>query len=182
MQARLLRNCICNGASWTGKLAWHPPGTNTHSVGRTRATLMIEIRPCTSKDFAAVVALLGQLWPDKPLDSESLRRIYDRSLCSNQQVYLCAVSEGRVVGFGSLTLKSNLWNEAFVGFVDEMVVDEAHRSRGIGTQILDHLISWARDKGCNRIELDSAFHRRDAHAFYERRGFQSRAYLFSKLL
>ena len=143
---------------------------------------MIEIRPCTTEDFAAVLTLLRQLWPTKPLDSESLRRIYDRALCSNQQVYLCAVGEGRVAGFGSLTVKSNLWNEGFVGFVDEMIVDQTHRGRGIGTQILDKLISWARDRGCIRIELDSAFHRKDAHAFYERRGFQSRAYLFSKPL
>ena len=142
----------------------------------------IEMRPCGTTDFEGVLALLRQLWPNKTLDSESLRKVYERALASDRQVYLSAGCDGRIVGFGSLSIKSNLWNEAFVGFVDEMVVDEAHRGRGIGTQILDHLISWARDRGCNRIELDSAFHRKDAHAFYERRGFQSRAYLFSKLL
>jgi glucosamine-phosphate N-acetyltransferase len=145
-------------------------------------TGMIPIRECKAEDFDSIVALLGQLWPGKPLDSVSLRRVYDRTLASDQQVYLCAVCDQQVVGFGSLTIKSNLWNEAFVGYVDEMVVDGAHRGRGIGTQILDHLISWARERGCNRIELDSAFHRKDAHVFYERRGFQSRAYLYSKLL
>jgi GNAT superfamily N-acetyltransferase len=114
---------------------------------------------------------LGQLWPGKPLDSISLRRVYERTLASDQQVYLCAVCDQQVVGFGSLTIKSNRWNEAFVGYVDEMVVDGAHRGRGIGTQLLDHLMSWAREHGCNRIELDSAFHRKEARAFYERRGF-----------
>jgi GNAT superfamily N-acetyltransferase len=92
------------------------------------------------------------------------------------------VSGQQVLGFGSLAIKSNLWNEASVGYVDEMVIDAAHRGRGIGTRILDHLASWARERGCNRIELDSAFHRKEAHAFYERRGFQSRAYLYSKLI
>ena len=116
------------------------------------------------------------------MDLVSLRSVYDRALASDRQVYLCAVLDQQVVGFGSLTIKSNLWSEAFVGYVDEMVVDEAQRGRGVGTQILDRLISWARERGCNRIELDSAFHRKSAHAFYERRGFQSRAYLYSKLL
>ena len=143
---------------------------------------MIQIRECKAEDFDSIIVLLGQLWPGKPLDSVSLKRVYDRTLASDRQIYLCAVCDQRVVGFGSLTIKSNLWNEAFVGYVDEMVVDGAHQGRGIGTQILDRLILWAREHGCNRIELDSAFHRKDAHAFYERRGFQSRAFLYSKLL
>jgi len=137
---------------------------------------------CKAEDFEGIVALLGQLWPGKPLDPVALRRVYDRTLASDHQMYLCAASARRVVGFGSLTLKSNLWSEALVGFVDEMVVDRAHQGQGIGTQILDQLTAWARKRGCNRIELDSAFHRKEAHAFYEHRGFQSRAYLYSKLL
>lgn len=144
--------------------------------------MMIQIRKCRTDDFDSVVALLRQLWPGKPLDLASLRSTYDRSLAYERQIYLCAVCDQQTVGFGSLTIKSNLWNEAPIGYVDEMVTDVAHQGRGIGTQILDHHISWARERGCNRIELDSAFHRKDAHAFYEHRGFQSRAYLYSKLL
>jgi GNAT superfamily N-acetyltransferase len=143
---------------------------------------MIQIRKCSAGDFDGIVTLLSQLWPGKPLDLACLRNVYDCALASERQVYLRASSGQQAVGFGSLTIKSNLWSEAFVGFVDELVVDEAHRGQGIGTQILDHLISWACERGCNRIELDSAFHRKDAHAFYESRGFQSRAYLYSKLL
>jgi GNAT superfamily N-acetyltransferase len=132
---------------------------------------MIQTRVCNSEDFDEIAALLRQLWPDKPQDLVSLR-----------QVYLCATVDGRVAGFGSLTIKSNLWCEGFLGFVDELVVDEAHRDRGIGTKLLDDLISGARERGCHRVELDSAFHRKAARAFYERRGFQSRAYLYSKPL
>lgn len=143
---------------------------------------MTRIRKCTAADFENVVALLGQLWPGTPLDLGALRSTFERSLASSCQLYLCAESGQKLVGFGSLIMKSTLWNVASVGYVDEMVVDEDHRRRGIGSQILDHLTTWARDHGCNRIELDSAFHRKEAHVFYERRGFQSYAYLYSKSL
>lgn len=145
-------------------------------------TTMIQIRKCKPKDFDGVVLLLHQLWPGMPLDLGTLRSTFERSRASTRQIYLCAESDREVVGFGSLTTKSTLWNIGPVGYVDEMVVDEKHQGRGIGTQILDHLISWARDQGCSHNELDSAFHRKDAHTFYERRGFQSRAYLYSKSL
>jgi GNAT superfamily N-acetyltransferase len=143
---------------------------------------MLELRRCRAEDFEAVVLLLGQLWPDRPPDAASLRTVYDRALDSDRQLYLCALSGGRVVGFGSVAIRSNLRQEAFVGYVDEMVVDESERGCGIGTRILDFLVSWARERGCNRIELDSAPHRKETHAFYEARGFRLRSYHFQKLL
>jgi GNAT superfamily N-acetyltransferase len=144
-------------------------------------TSMVEIRKCGAEDFDGIVPLLRQLWPDKPFDLISLRRVFDRSLASDQQIYFCALCDRQTVGFGSLTINSKLlWSETLVGYVSDMVVDEAHRGRGVGTQILDHLVAWAREHGCRRIELNTAFHRKDSHAFYERRGFKSGAYFYSK--
>lgn len=142
----------------------------------------IEIRPCRPEDFAGVVELLRQLWPGKPLDVAALRLIYDSALNSDRQTYLCARNGGKVAGFGSLAIKANLWNETVVAYVDELVVDAGYRGRGIGTRLLEQIGNVARQRGCRRIELDSAFHRKEAHAFYERLGFESRALLYSKLL
>lgn len=143
---------------------------------------MIQIRECRAEDFAAVARLLRQLWPEKSLDAGSLQAVFERALASEQQVYLCAADVERIVGFGSLTLKNNLWQAGYLGHVDELVVDSQYRSRGIGTQLLDQLIVLARNLGCRRMELDSAFHRKHAHQFYERHGFENRAFLFSKAL
>jgi glucosamine-phosphate N-acetyltransferase len=143
---------------------------------------MIQIRPCGDQDFEGVLVLLQQLWPDKPLDSVSLRSVYDRALTSDAQSYLCAVDVENVVGFGSMTIKNSLWQGGGLGHVDELIVDVSYRGHGIGTQLLEHLIDLARAKGCQRVELDSAFHRTQAHQFYEQHGFENRAYLFSKTL
>ena len=143
---------------------------------------MIQIRQCRTEDFDAVVALLRQLWPDKHISADSLRLVYDRALASGSQTYLCATNGSGIIGFGSLSLKNNMWQEGYLGHIDELVVDAGYRSRGIGTQLLEHLILLAREKGCRRIELDSAFHRRAAHDFYTQHGFESRALLFSRVL
>ena len=143
---------------------------------------MIQIRDCHSEDFDAVVRLLRQLWPDKQLDTASLRRVYDRGLGSAEQVYVCATQGQRIIGFGSLTLKNNLWQEGFVGHVDELVVDRECQGRRFGTRLLEHLVVLAKQRGCRRVELDSAFHRKQAHQFYELQGFKNRAFLFSKEL
>jgi len=143
---------------------------------------VVEIRSCHAEDFDDVVKLLHQLWPDKEIDLPSLKIVFDRGLASESQKYICAVEEGKVIGFGSLTIKNNLWQEGYICHVDELVVDDVYRQKGTGTKILQRLIDAAGEKNCRRIELDSAFHRREAHKFYEKLGFENRAFLFSKVL
>lgn len=141
---------------------------------------MIRIRQCQAEDFGDVVRLLCQLWPDKPLDAVSLEAVFSRALASESQVYLCAADEHGVIGFGSLTLKNNLWQQGYLGHVDELVVDSEQRGRGVGTKLLDQLIIVAQQRGCRRVELDSGFQRKQAHQFYEKHGFENRAHHFSR--
>ena len=143
---------------------------------------MAQIRRCTLGDFDAILPLLRQLWPDKSIDSEASRQVFAKGVDSPFQEYICAVIDTRVVGFCSLSIKNNLWLEGNLGHVDELIVDESVRGQGIGKHLLDHITGLARERGCKRLELDSAFHRMGAHRFYEEHGFENRAYLFSKVL
>jgi len=143
---------------------------------------MADIRDCRDEDFDQILSLLQQLWPEKTLNHDRLRVVYERGLRSDTQQYICAVESGRIAGFCSMTLKNNLWQEGYLAHVDELVVNHADRGRGIGSQLLEAIIAYAVERSCTRVELDTAFHRTEAHAFYERQGFENRAYLFSKLL
>jgi GNAT superfamily N-acetyltransferase len=143
---------------------------------------MLQIRPCSTEDFDGVLELLKQLWPEKPLDPASLRTVYEKVLNCDLQRYICAADGGRIIGFGSLSWKNNLWQEGYLGHVDDLVVDSDYRGRGVGTELLEHLIVIAKERGCRRIELDSGFHRPDAHRYYERHGFENRGHVFSKVL
>lgn len=143
---------------------------------------MLQIRESTAPDFERILNLLHQLWPERQLDVVRARAVFERGLNSSSKAYLCAVYDGQVIGFGSFTLKDNFWPEGRVGYVDELVVDAGYRKQGVATRLLDQLARIAREMNCCRLELDSAFARTESHAFYEHRGFQTRAYVFSKLL
>lgn len=140
---------------------------------------MAQIRKCANADFQQVAALLEQLWPQKAQNLAKLRTVYDRAMTSTTQRYVCAVENGEIVGFASLSFKNSLWQEAALASIDELVVAERARGQGIGGALLDHMIDIARKTGCTRIELDSAFHRTEAHEFYDHRGFEKRAFLFT---
>jgi GNAT superfamily N-acetyltransferase len=138
---------------------------------------MMIIRPCGIEDFDAVLPLFHQLWLGKPIDSAALRTVFERA--KQTRLFLCAVVDGQIVGFGSLSTKENFWQEGILGTVEELVVDEQHRKLGIGQAILNRLLEEAAKLGCRRVELDSSLHRLEAHRFYEKFGFEKRAFLFT---
>jgi glucosamine-phosphate N-acetyltransferase len=142
----------------------------------------MKIRRCVIADFEPIYRLLQQLWPESSLDRQALKKTFPRALKSSHIRYLCAVERGEIIGFCSVSVRESLWQQGRLAHVDELVVDAEHRGKGIGSALLDEAAAYAKKSGCARVELDSAFHRRAAHRFYEGLGFVKRAHLFSKTL
>lgn len=140
----------------------------------------ILFRNCDSKDFEGISRLLQQLWPEQQFNIKDLREVYERALSSPHQKLMVAVDTDRIVGFCSLTIKNNLWQAGNLGVVDELVVDAERRGSGIGKMLMERITKLAIENRCKRLELDSSFHRKAAHQFYEHLGFKSRAFWFSK--
>ena len=67
-------------------------------------------------------------------------------------------------------------------YVDDLVADVAHRSRGIGKALVAHLEAKAGSLGCDVLALDSGTQRTLAHRFYFREGFVIPAFCFRKTL
>lgn len=137
-------------------------------------------RSVQASDFEAVLPLLRQLWPTKVMDLERLKPLFER--VTQARFYLCAEEDGRILAFGGVSFRDNLWQSGTIAYVEELVVDEARRGTGLGGEIMRRLEAIAREKGCARLELDSGFQRLEAYKFYERFGMAKRAFLFSKIL
>jgi GNAT superfamily N-acetyltransferase len=148
----------------------------------TSADPSLTIRPTRHEDFDEIVPLLTQLWPANPLDVKAARDIFDKGLASDQRAYLCACHGDKIIGIGTVIIRDCLWLQGDVAYLCDLVVDQNHRGSGVGTALVEKAVEIARQRGCRRVELDSGFHRTEAHWFYERRGFEKRAFLFSRIL
>jgi GNAT superfamily N-acetyltransferase len=57
-------------------------------------------------------------------------------------------------------------------YVDDLITDPEKRKRGLGSTLLQWLISKARSENCAQLHLDSGYHRFAAHRFYLDNGLQ----------
>jgi GNAT superfamily N-acetyltransferase len=140
----------------------------------------LEIRRVRIEDAAMVAKLLTQLgYPASVADGE--RRL-ERLLASEADVQLAAVIDDEVVGLAGLQVGLAVEYDAPVGKLSELVVEERHRSRGVGRALIAAVEQEARRRGCCLLYLTTAIRRQDAHAFYESVGFEETGKRFVKIL
>lgn len=140
----------------------------------------INLRKVKIEDFEEVFCLFRQLWPAKELNHQDLKKVFERGLNSGSDEYICAEYNGGIIGFCSMAIVNNFWQEGHIGYIYAMIIDETYRGKGIGTKLLQEAYEAAKVRGCKKIELDSGFHRTEAHKFYEKNGYLKRAFLFSR--
>ena len=77
---------------------------------------------------------------------------------------------GKIVGMGELAVV--LKPEGIVAQIEDVVVDEGQRGKGLGKQLSEKLIERARERGARVIQLSSRFSRVAANALYQKLGFE----------
>jgi GNAT superfamily N-acetyltransferase len=138
------------------------------------------IRTAKAEDIDAILSLLQQLWPGRELNQGNLQDIFYRGIENDDAMYLCAETDGNVIGFCAMAIRDSFWQAGPLAYIEIVIVDSNIRGQGIGTRLMEEAIDIARDRGCKKLELDSAFHREKAHGFYERNGLIKRGYIFSR--
>ena len=87
---------------------------------------------------------------------------------SDRAELFLARADGEVVGLCCVFLDIASVRFGQRAWVEDLAVDPARRSEGIGKALLDAAKEWARERGASHLELDSGLDRGDAHRFYER--------------
>ena len=73
-----------------------------------------------------------------------------------------------VIGFCTVALDLPSVRFGQRAWVEDLAVNPAARSGGVGKALLDAAKQWAAEAGATHLELDSGDARLDAHRFYER--------------
>lgn len=130
---------------------------------------MTSIRQAMLEDAPALVDLNDQL--GYPTTEAELVERLTPILSSDEHAMLVATSDGRPIGWIHLALDHGL-EASRVAALRGLIVDERHRSAGIGRDLLQAGEDWARAHGCAVMVVRSRIAREGAHRFYVREGFE----------
>jgi len=128
-----------------------------------------KVTGATAEVHAALAHLLPQL--NDKLAVPTMERI--QALVADPAVTLLLAKDGReVVGTTTVIVYTTpFWIKARL---DEVVVDEAARGKGVGAALVSAALDVAREKGVQVVELQSGLQREAANRLYPRMGFKRR--------
>ncbi len=138
------------------------------------------IRPPRADDVDAIAALLGELgYPTSPAAAES--RLADLVSQRHVAVFVAEVGE-KPVGLATAYIVPVVHANDPVAVLSALVVHAGQRRRGVGRRLVEAAEAWARDRRAYRVTVSSGLARADAHAFYERLGYEHTSRRYSKML
>lgn len=145
------------------------------------------VRMASPADWTAVAGLLVELGrgvaagtagdPTHQLQfAGHIRRI------DNVTLVAAADADGEVFGVIDMEYHQRLGDHRPQARVNDLVVADRARGRGVGRALLSRAEELARKRGCFRMALVTAAWRNDTIAFYERQGWQNYGEWFVKPL
>jgi len=127
------------------------------------------IRDAAAADAAAIAGLLSQL--GYPSDADAVEERLDRLGIVGDRVFVAEMDD-EVVGLAHLQVTPAIERDRPAGKLGALVVDEARRGYGVGRALVEAVEREARLRGCELVFVTTSERRGDAHAFYERVGFE----------
>ena len=156
--------------------------------------MTITVRRAKENDITAILELLKQVnrvhhegRPDlfkltTKYTGEELRTIID----NDETPVFVADLDGRILGHGFCILQrpqnTNLQHDILTLYIDDICVDEAARGQHVGTKIYEHILDFAKGRGCYNVTLNVWTCNPGAMKFYESLGLEPFKIGMEKLL
>ena len=107
--------------------------------------------------------------------SEEERSFLNKALNDSERLFLVAVSNDNVVGFLTATINKNkivpFLSKEPICRVGTIVIDQNHRSIGIGQELMKSCNNWAESSGAKEIRLEVMEFNSKAQSFYTKLGW-----------
>ena len=117
--------------------------------------------------FNAILRLLPQLSADAKLPTKELVKKMLNS--KNSYLLVAELNDGNIIGM--LTIGTYLIPSKMKVWIEDVVIDESYRGKGIGKELTLFAIEYSKSLGAEVIELTSKPARIEANKLYQHLGF-----------
>lgn len=136
----------------------------------------MKIEIAQPSDIPALCGLLGALFSQEAefsADEKAQTRGLEMLIADSRIGHILVARErGEILAMVNIlyTLSTALGGR--VALLEDMIVAEPHRGRGVGRQLLEYALEFAGSQGCGRITLLTDGDNHGAHRFYQSQGFE----------
>jgi ribosomal protein S18 acetylase RimI-like enzyme len=136
----------------------------------------LQIRPVAEGDYDDIYRLYRQLISSNRCQSENdFARIFKSLLNSQEREAFVATVHNRVIGFVTLYYLDVFHYGGQVASIQELVVTEEFRGRGVGQALVEFVKKQTAERNCHGLEVATDLWQGGAKSFYKRCGFQGRS-------
>lgn len=140
----------------------------------------IQIRPMLEQDYRDVYRLYRQLVGRSFSGIESnFTRIFKGFINSGEREAYVATINNYVIGFVTLYYMDVFHRSGQVMSIQELVVTEEFRGRGVGKALVEFVKRKAVEKHCNGLEVATDMWQSGAKSFYEKCGLQGKTLMMA---
>lgn len=125
------------------------------------------------EDLSAILELYKQLSDsnDFSFTINEANKVWD-IIENNNVKYFLAKDNKKLTGSCYICIIPNLtFNGRSIGFIENVIIDENYRGKGIGKKLMEMAVEYAKENNCYKVVLQSGIKRQEAHKFYENIGF-----------
>ena len=143
--------------------------------------MSFEFEPAQNADIPQLVDLLNDLFGveldftvDATRQTRGLALLIAEAARSDRLIVVVARDErGAAIAMGSVQLVISTAEGASSAWIEDVVVHPDYRRQGLGKQLLDHLLAWAKTRGATRAQLLADKENAGAELFYNGLGWQA---------
>jgi len=146
------------------QIDWKPLESFTDIAFDSNQKILKFIKEKFVVNWKDVVRLVDQLDPTSTVTEQSFYRAMFNG-------YVSKIEErGRLLGMGWIFPRQTILRHQAI--IEDMIVDESQRGKGLGEKILKDLIRWAKRQKIEVIELTTNPKREAANSLYKKVGFK----------
>ncbi len=119
----------------------------------------------------ALFAIEDDFTPDPARQRQALARLLEGG--GKHRCILVAEKDHQVIAMATVQVVISTAQGGPVGLVEDVVVQEDYRGRGMGQMLMRALIAWSADRGLTRLQLLADRGNKPALNFYRQIGWQT---------
>jgi ribosomal protein S18 acetylase RimI-like enzyme len=140
----------------------------------------IRVEEAGPGDEAAIAAMIQELAAASG-DTSPITEDYVRGyLATPGSHVLLARFAGQVAGLLSYSVRPNLYHAGPAASIEELVVAEPQRGRGLGSALLQHLLAHLEASGCIEVSVTTLTDNEGAQRLYRAHGLVDEAVFLEK--